>query len=292
MTTVALTGVALPAARWRVLRRLLHNRAAVASLIVLGVIVVLAILAPVLAPYDPNKQHLIARNQGPSATYWLGTDSLGRDTLSRLLFGARVTLVAAVEGSAIAFVLGIPLGLYAGYMGGALDNILSRIADALLCLPPLILAMAIVGILGPSLSNAMLALGIVFAPRFFRLARSSAQAIAKETYVEAQRALGSTTNRIALRNLLPNASGPLLVQVSFTFGFVITAEASLAFLGLGAQPPQAEWGGMVRDAFNNIRTAVFPLIPPSVMIVITILALFILGDALRDALGRQQRRGS
>jgi peptide/nickel transport system permease protein len=292
MTTVAIAGVAAPAARWRVLRRLLRNRAAVASLIVLGVIVLLAILAPVLAPYDPNKQHLIDRNQGPSATYWLGTDSLGRDTLSRLLYGARVTLVAAVEGSAIAFVLGIPLGLYAGYMGGVLDNILSRIADALLCLPPLILAMAIVGILGPSLSNAMLALGIVFAPRFFRLARSSAQDIAKETYVEAQRALGSTTNRIAFRNILPNASGPLLVQVSFTFGFVITAEASLSFLGLGAQPPQAEWGGMVRDAFNNIRTVVFPLIPPSVMIVITILALFILGDALRDALGRQQRRGS
>jgi peptide/nickel transport system permease protein len=276
--------------RWRVLHRLVRNRFALVAAIVIGLLILVAILAPLLAPLNPNGQDLFHRNQGPGHGHWLGTDGLGRDGLSRLLVAARVTMVAAAQGSGIAFVLGIPAGLYAGYLGGLLDSILGRVADTLLCLPPLIFAMAIVGILGPGLTHAMYALGIAFAPRFFRLARSAAQSIRRETYIEAERAIGASTNRIAFLHVLPNAAGQLLVQVSFTFGYIITAEASLSFLGLGVQAPQASWGSMLRDAFDNVHATAFPLVPPAVMIVISILALSALGDGLRDALGRQSRR--
>ncbi len=294
MSAVGTVQVSAPTAppRWRVVRRLRRSWVGMVSTGVLVLLVVVAVLAPWLAPQDPNIQDLVHRNEGPTWAHLLGTDALGRDTLSRLIVAARVTLLAAAEASGLAVLIGTPAGLYAGYLGGWLDSLLSRLADALLCLPPLILAMAIVGILGPGLTNAMVALGIVFAPRFFRLARSLSRSITAETYIEAERALGASTKRIAFVHVLPNASSALLVQISFTFGFIITAEATLSFLGLGVQAPQASWGGMVREAFNNIRRAVFPVIPPAAMIVIAILALSLFGDSLRDAMGRQQRRGS
>ena len=278
--------------RWRISRRLVRNRFALAGAIVIGILILVAAFAPVLMPHAPNAQDLLHRNEGPSSAHWLGTDGLGRDTLSRLISAARVTMLAAAQACGIAFVLGIPAGLYSGYLGGTLDTVLGRVADTLLCLPPLIFAMAIVGILGPGLSHVMLALGITFAPRFFRLARSSAQSIRRETYVEAELAIGASTNRIVFLHVLPGAAGQLLVQVSFTFGFVITAEASLSFLGLGVQAPQASWGSMLRDAFDNVHTTTFPLLPPALMIVISILALSALGDGLRDALGRQTQRNA
>lgn len=288
MTTATVTKRRM--SRWRVLRRLVRNRFALVAAIVIGLLILVATFATLLSPLNPNAQDLFHRNQGPSRGHWLGTDGLGRDTLSRLIVAARVTMVAAAIASAIAFVLGIPAGLYAGYLGGRLDSILGRVADTLLCLPPLIFAMSIVGILGPGLTHAMYALGITFAPRFFRLARGAAQSIRRETYIEAERAIGASTNRIAFLHVLPNAAGQLLVQVSFTFGYVITAEASLSFLGLGVQAPQASWGSMLRDAFDNVHSTAFPLVPPAAMIVISILALSALGDGLRDALGRQSRR--
>jgi peptide/nickel transport system permease protein len=191
----------------------------------------------------------------------------------------------------LAILLGIPAGLLVGFVGRWMDTVFTWISDVLLTLPPLILALAIVAILGTGLTNAMIAVGIVFSPRFFRVARAAAISVRNETYIEASRALGCSTVRILGRHVLPNSSGPLLVQVTFALGLVVVAEASLAFLGLGVSPPGASWGGMVRDAFDNVYDSTFPLYAPSVMIVLTILASAVLGDALRDALGRQSRVG-
>ena len=277
--------------RSRTLRRLVRNKAAVVSFVFLAILVLVALLSPWLMPHDPGRQTLVERLQGPSGDHWLGTDSYGRDNLSRLIEGTRVTLWACVQALALAIVAGIPTGLLAGFVGGRVDGVLSWIADVLLSLPPLILALAIVGVLGPGLTNAMIAVGVVFSPRFFRVARAAAMSVRSETYVEATRALGFSTPRILFRHVLPNSSGPLLVQVTFAMGLVVIAEASLSFLGLGAKAPTATWGTMVRDAFDNVYDSRFPLLAPSVMIVLTILAFSVLGDALRDALGRQSRVG-
>jgi peptide/nickel transport system permease protein len=275
----------------RTLRRLLRNRAAVVALVFVALLAAVALLSPLLVPHDPGRQELLDRLESPSGDHWLGTDSLGRDNLSRLLEGTRVTLWAALQAIGLAVVAGIPTGLVAGFVGRRVDGVLNWVADILLSLPPLLLALAIVGILGPGLTNAMVAIGIVFAPRFFRVARAAAQSVRHETYIEATRAMGCSTSRILFRHVLPNSSGPLLVQLTFALGLVVTAEASLSFLGLGAKPSTATWGSMVRDAFNNVYETSFPLIAPSVMIVLTILAFSVLGDALRDAMGRQSRVG-
>jgi peptide/nickel transport system permease protein len=278
--------------RSRTLQRLLRNRPAVAAAAFILLLAVVALLSPIITPHDPGRQDLMILLQPPSAEHWLGTDSLGRDNFSRLIEGTRVTLLAAVQAIVLAVALGIPTGLLAGFIGRQVDAVLNWIADVLLSLPPLILALAIVGILGPGLTNAMVAVGITFAPRFFRVARAAANSVRHETYVEATVALGFSTPRILFRHVLPNSSGPLLVQLTFALGLVVTAEASLSFLGLGARPPTATWGSMVRDAFDNIYDSTFPLFPPSLMIVLTILAFSVLGDALRDALGRQSRVGA
>jgi peptide/nickel transport system permease protein len=277
--------------RSRTLRRLARNRAALVALGFLALLALVALLSPVLTPHDPGRQELLDRLESPSGEHWLGTDSLGRDNFSRLIEGTRVTLWACFQAIALAVALGIPTGLLAGFVGKRVDGVLSWIAGILLSLPPLILALAIVGILGPGLTNAMVSVGIVFAPRFFRVARAAASSVRHETYVEATRAMGCSTSRILFRHVLPNSSGPLLVQLTFALGLVVTAEASLSFLGLGAKPSTATWGSMVRDAFNNVYDTTFPLFAPSIMIVLTILAFSVLGDGLRDALGRQSRVG-
>ncbi|QHE73308.1 ABC transporter permease [Rhodococcus sp. WAY2] len=271
------------------MRRFRRNRGAVVALVYILVLIVVAASAGLLPLQDPNIQVLGDRLQGPSAAHWLGTDPVGRDVFARLVFAARVTLLAAFQGLAVATVLGMPLGLLAGYAGGTTDSVLSRIADGLLSLPPLILALAIVGVAGPGLTNAMVAIGIVFAPRFYRVARSAAQTVAHETYIEAVRADGCSTPRILLRHVLPNASGPLLVQTSFTIGYVITAEASLSFIGLGVQIPTSSWGSMLREAFNVIHTAPALIVPTAVLMTVTVFAFSVLGDGLRDALGRDTR---
>ena len=276
----------------RTMRFVFSSRAGVCALGFLALLVAVSVFAPWLMPYDPNEQDLLNRLQGPSTEHWLGTDSLGRDTLSRLIVGTRVTLLAIVTSVGLAVSLGIPTGLAAGFVGRRLDLVLSWVADILLALPALILALGIVGILGPGLTNAIIAVGIVFAPRFFRVARGSAIALRQETYIEAARATGCSTPRILWRHVLPNVSGSLLVQVSFTAGLAVVAESSLSFLGLGAAPPTATWGSILRDAFDNIYTTSFPVIPPAVVIVLTVMATAVLGDVLRDALGRQVRVAS
>lgn len=270
----------------RVWRKVLRKPAAALAFAFIVLLVVVALVSLVKTPQDPARQDLLERLKGPSGDHWLGTDSLGRDNFSRLIEGTRLTLWSALQAIVLAIALGIPAGLIAGFVGGKLDALMSRIADVLIALPPIIFALAIVGILGPGLTNAMIAVGVVFAPRFFRLARSGANSIRHETYIEATRAVGCSTPRILRRHVLPNSSGPLIVQITFALGAIVTAEASLSFLGLGARPPAASWGTMVRDAFTNVYDTRFPLIAPSMMIVLTILAFSVLGDALRDALGR------
>ncbi|TQM11336.1 ABC transporter permease [Pseudonocardia kunmingensis] len=282
----------------RALRQLRRNRAAMAALGFLVLVVAAAVLAPVLMPTDPAAQDLINQLQGPSAQHLLGTDTFGRDVLSRLISGAQVTLLAVVQALVISTVLGIPLGLVAGFAGGPVDAVLSRISDALLSLPPLILALAIVGIIGPGLGNVMMAIGIVLAPPLFRLARGAAQSVTSETYIEACRAIGCSPWRLLWRHVLPNASSPLLVQLTFSAGVIVIAEASLSFLGLGVQPPEASWGTMLRDAFDAIYDSPSFMVAPALMIVLTILAFAVLGDGLRDALegrgvkARRKRGGS
>lgn len=275
--------------RSRVLRRLCRNRAAMASLAVLLILVLVAIFAGLIAPQDPNRVTLRVRLTGPSAEHWLGTDELGRDVLSRLVVATRVDLLASLEAVGIAAAIGVPLGLVAGYFGGVSDLLLGRVIDALMTLPPLILAVVVVAILGPGLRNAMLAIAVLIVPGLYRVVRAATQSAGSELYVESARAAGCSNRRILWRHILPAVAPPLLVQASFAASVVIVAEASLSFLGLGARAPQATWGSMLQDASSNITTSGYLVYPPTIMVGVTILALSLLGDGLRDALGRGSR---
>jgi peptide/nickel transport system permease protein len=270
-------------------RRFYANRSAVASLVLILLLVLVGLVSIRFTPSDPNVQNLYRRLHSPDAINWLGTDLLGRDILSRLMVATRVTLFASLEALAISVVLGIPIGLLAGYVRGVLDTVVSRIADGVLAVPPLIVAMAIVGVLGPGLTNAMIAVGVSLAPRFFRLAQAAAQSTSAEAYVEAARADGSSTFRILWRHILPNSAGPLLVQATFGIGLIITAEASLSFLGLGVQLPEASLGSMIRSGFEVVRVNPFAIVPATLVVVVLIVAFFQLGDGLRDAVGRDTR---
>lgn len=280
--------------RWyqsRVLRRLRRNKAAVISILVVVFLTVLAVIGPWIAPHDPNKVELGLRLMGPSGEHLLGTDELGRDVLSRLIVATRVDLLASAQAVGLALVIGVPLGVVAGYAGGATDAIFSRVIDALMTLPPLILAVVVVAILGPGLRNAMLAIAVLIVPNFYRIVRASTQGARSELYIESARASGCTSWRILWRHILPAVAPPLLVQASFSASVVIVAEASLSFLGLGARAPQATWGLMLNEASSNLTTASYLIYPPTVMVAVTILAFSLLGDGLRDAVGRQTTDG-
>ncbi|WP_016693606.1 ABC transporter permease [Rhodococcus rhodochrous] len=277
--------------RNKIVRRLLRKPVAVISFGFLAMIGLVAIIGPWIMPHDPAAQDLLSRLQGPSAEHWLGTDSYGRDNLSRLIQGTRTSVLAAIQGTSLAVLIGVPAGLIAGYQGKVIDRALSWVANVLLALPALILLFAIIGILGPGLTNAMIGLGIVLAPGFFRIARGAAISVRNETYIEAAISVGCTPTRALVRHVLPNSIGPLLVQTTYSLGMVVVAESSLSFLGFGVEQPIASWGSMVKDSFNNIYETAFPLLAPALMITLTILAFSLLGDAVRDALGRQARVG-
>jgi len=251
----------------------------------------LAIAGSLVVPHDPYDVQTSVRLQGPSSSHWLGTDDLGRDTLSRLIIGARTSLTAVAIAVGIALVVGVSLGLLAGSSTRWLDAPLSRFMDGLLSLPPLVLALAIIGALGPGLGNAMVAVGVVSSPRFFRLARAASAAARQELYVEALTAVGCSRTRILLLHVAPNASGPLLVEASVAAGAAVMAEAGLSFLGLGARPPTPSWGGMVQSGFASIYDATFTMIPAAVAIVVTVLAFMFVADGLRDTLSGPRRRG-
>lgn len=274
------------AARGRFLRRFLQSPRSLTALLVILLLVAVAVLAPWLAPFEPNQQELSNRLMSPSAEHWLGTDAFGMDVLSRLLVATRTDLFTAVEAVMIAFLVGVPLGLVSGYFGGVTDMLLGRTMDAVMALPALVLAVVVIGVFGPGLRQAMLAIAIVMVPTFYRVARGSTHDVSNELYIESAKASGCSTVRILRKHVVPGILPPLVIQCSFAMSAIIVASASLSFLGLGARPPQATWGGMLNDAAGYISSHTFLLYPPMFMMVVTILALSMLGDGLRDALGR------
>ena len=281
-----------PGARARFLRRFRRQRLALAALVYLVLVVLATALAPLLATHDPLAQNLASVLQQPGGGHVLGTDDLGRDVFSRALYAGRVSLLAAAQAVGVAVLLGVIPGLVAGYAGRRVDAVIMRLTDALMSFPPLILAIAFVGVLGPSLTNAMFVIGVIFAPRFVRLVRGTVLSIREETFVEASRSIGTPTPRVILRHVLPNALSPLIVQISLTAAMAMLAEASLSFLGLGVQPPDASWGSMIERGFRYTATAPWLTVFPGLLIALTVLAFNILGDGLRDSLGREIRRGS
>lgn len=274
----------------RFARRFARERTAVLALCFLLFVILCAVAAPLLAPHDPHAQALRDRLQGVSAQHLFGTDDLGRDVLSRLLFASRVSLIAALQATAIGVVLGVPIGLIAGYTTGILDSIASRVADAVMAIPALLLALAIVGILEPNLTSAMIAIGIVYAPRLFRITRAAAISVREETYVEAARSVGSSTGRIIAGHVLPNILSPLVVQISLSMGFAILFEASISFLGLGVQPPDASWGSMLGRSTRFFAESPHLVVVPGVAILLTVLSFNVIGDGIRDSLGKEIRR--
>nr|WP_019367206.1 ABC transporter permease [Pseudomonas luteola] len=273
-----------PRLQSRFLAKFLKNKGAVIGAAILLLFVLAAVLAPWIAPHDPLKANFLAVRKAPSALYWLGTDELGRDLFSRLLWGARSSLLAGGVSVAIAMAIGVPLGLIAGYFGGALDALISRIMEALLSCPFLVLAIALGAFLGPSLTNAMIAIGLSAMPIFARLTRGQVLSIKHEDYLEGARAIGLPDRWIVLRYVLPNVLSPLVVQATLTIASAILAEASLSFLGLGQQPPAPSWGSMLNTAKNFMEQAPWMSIAPGVAIYITVLCFNLLGDGLRDAL--------
>ncbi len=268
----------------RAVRRLMKRRAAVFGLVVVVAMVLMALFAPWLAPFDPLATSFATVRKAPSASHWFGTDEVGRDLLSRVIWGGRASLAAGVISVSIAVGVGVPLGMVAGYVGGAVDAVLSRITDAMLAIPFLILAIALAAFLGPSLSNAMIAIGITATPIFVRLARGQVLTVRAEEYIEAARAVGNPPPRILLRHILPNILPPVIVQATLAIAAAIIAEASLSFLGLGQQPPAPSWGSMLNTAQRFLTQAPWMAIYPGLAIFVTVLAFNLLGDGLRDAL--------
>jgi peptide/nickel transport system permease protein len=275
--------------RARAWRRMRRRHSAMVGLAIVVVLVLAAVLAPWIAPYDPAQQSWTAVRKPPSWLHLLGTDESGRDLLSRVIFGARASLLAGVVSVSIALGLGVPIGLAAGYLGGWIDALISRIADAMLACPFLILAIALAAFLGPSLTNAMIAIGITTTPIFVRLTRGQVLSVKVEDYVEAARAVGNPAWRIAVRHILPNILPALLVQATLSIATAIIAEASLSFLGLGQQPPAPSWGSMLNTAQRFMTNAPWMALWPGLAIFLAVLSFNLLGDGLRDALDPKER---
>jgi len=284
------SGLPKVAGPWRrAWRRLCRRPGALLGLAVVLGFIVLAVFAPWLAPHDPVATSWSAIRKAPSAQFWFGTDEVGRDVFSRVVWGTRASLMAGVVSVSISLLLGVPIGLAAGFLGGWVDGVISRITDAFLACPFLILAIALAAFLGPSLSNAMVAIGISATPIFVRLTRAQVLNLKVEDYVEAARAVGNSPLRIALRHVLPNVTAPLIVQSTLAIASAVIAEASLSFLGLGQQPPEPSWGSMLNTAKNFIDNAPWMAIWPGLSIFLLVLAFNVLGDGLRDALDPRQR---
>ena len=285
LTELEATPATATARGWRLtLRTFARRRLAVVGAILVAIEVLLAVLAPVLAPYPPNTQNFRAVLQPPSAAHWLGTDDLGRDILSRLLHGARISLQVGILAVAIAVAVGVPLGLVVGYAGGRLDEVVMRVVDSLMSMPSLVLALTIAAVLGSGIQNAMIAIGVVSVPTYTRLMRGQVLSVKENDYVRAIFACGAATPRILFRHILPNAVQPIIVQASLGIGFAIITESSLSFIGLGAQPPTATWGSMVQVGFQYLETAPWFVMAPAVAIFLAVLGFNLLGDGLRDAL--------
>ena len=256
----------------------------------LVILTLLAIAAPIVAPYVPTAQYPSDTLADPSAAHLLGTDDLGRDVFSRLIYGAPATLYASLLAVSIATAIGVPLGLLAGLLGGWLDAVISRLINTLLSFPGIVLAIGVTGALGIGLTHGMIAVGLVFSPMLARIARAQTLVVKTELYVDAARCFGASTTRILMRHILPNAIQPLIVQITLLLAGALLAEASLSFLGLGVQPPQPSWGAMLARAYTYIDIAPYQMYPPGIAILCTALAFNGLGESLRIALDPTMRR--
>lgn len=267
---------------WRRFRR--DRVATVAGIFLMGAFL-LAVAAPLLSPYDPYETDLLARLLPPAAGgHWLGTDMLGRDVLSRLIYGTRTSMAVGFSATATAMAVGVPVGLLTGFYGGRLDAVAMRTVDVLMAFPSILLAIAIIAALGPGLMKAMLAVSVVGIPYYVRIVRAMALSLRGQEFVDAARAIGSTNARIMRRHILPNCAAPIIVAATLDVGFMITTAAGMSFLGLGAQPPMAEWGIMLAEGRQFIRVAPHVSMSPGLAIFLIVLALNLLGDGLRDAL--------
>lgn len=288
--------VALPEGRTRTggrglagLRRLFRNVKGSAGLAVVLFSILAAALAPWVSPYAPDATDWLAVRQAPSPAHPFGTDDLGRDVLSRVLWGGRTSLLAGILSVLLAMAVGVPLGLASGYLGGWFDEVVMRVTDALLSFPFLILAIALAATLGPSLGNVMIAIAVATTPIFLRLARGQALAVREEDFVEAARAIGAPHRVILVRHVLPNCLTPILVQATSSIATAIIAESSLSFLGLGVQPPSPSWGSMLNVAKNFMGQAPWMAIWPGLFIFITVMGFNLLGDGLRDLFDPRER---
>ena len=271
---------------WESIRR---QRLALTGALLVAFFALLALVGPALAPFGPTEQFIDDRLQPPSATYLLGTDEFGRDIYSRLLYGARISFQVGAIAVGIAGTLGILLGLISGYAGGWVDNILTLLMDIIFAFPAILLAIAIISLLGNNLENAMIAIAIVYMPTFMRVVRGATLSVRHTAYVESAVALGASTPRLLARHIFPNITAPLIVHASLNFAFAILAEASLAFLGLGNKPPAPSWGSMVSASYGFLQLAPWAAIFPGVAIALAVLGFNLLGDGLRDALDPRSR---
>jgi len=272
------------ARRARFVRLLLETRLVGAGLVISAIVVVFALAAPLIAPYDPVEQDYLALTDPPSAAHWLGTDDLGRDVLSRLIYGSRVSLEVGLIAVGIAVGVGVSLGLTAGYVGGALDDVTMRIVDAVQAFPNLVLALAITAALGPSIGNAMLAIGFVAIPGIARLTRGQTLSVREREFIAAARVSGATPLGIMRRHIWPNVTAPIVVQATLLMGTAIVTEAALSFLGVGVQPPTPSWGAMLRTGSEYLEVAPWIGMASGAAIFVTVLAFNFVGDGLRRAL--------
>jgi peptide/nickel transport system permease protein len=268
------------------IRRFRHNRAGMVGLAWIVIVVAVTIFATTLEPFKPSALGT-QFNHGPTHAHLLGTDSIGRDILSRLIASAPVELRVCALVMLISVALALPIGLIAGFFGGWRDGFLMRVMDAVFAFPPLMLALGISALLGPSVTHAAIAIAIPFIPGFARLVRAQVLAVREELYIEASRSVGVTDRRLVVRHVLPNVVSPLIVQVALGLGYAMLTEAALSFLGFGVQPPNSSWGVMLQNAYSRITSAPWPMIPPGVAIALTVLAFNLVGDGLRDSLGRE-----
>ncbi len=292
--SVAPSGVKKRSRREDFTRTFFSNRLAVFGTVVISGFILMAIFAPLIAPYSPLAQNLTEKFEGPSAAHPFGQDELGRDILSRVIFGARVSLTAGLAAVVIATTAGTLIGVVAGYFGRWVDSILMRVMDVFLAFPSILLAIVIVSVLGPSLTNAMLAIGVVFIPQIARVVRSAVISVRERDYIEAERALGAGNAQIIFSGVLPNSTAPLIVQATLTLATAILDVAALSFLGLGAQAPTPEWGAMLTDAFRA-GYGVFvqgqhAIVFPGIAIALSVISVNFIGDGLRDALDPRSRR--
>ncbi len=276
----------------RAWRRFTCYRPGIAGLAVIVIIAVIAVFAGVLAPYSPTDVHPAMRGVGPSSAHPLGYDHVGRDILSRLIYGARIAMVVALLATGIAVAIGVSVGTTAGYFGGRIDAVLSRIVDALMAFPTLVLLITLVAVVGPSLVNVILVIGATVWASYARVVRAEVLSLREQEFILAAQATGATDRRIIFRHLVPNVVGPVIVLATLGVGGIIILEAALSFLGLGVRPPTPDWGGMLADGRAYITIYPQIVIAPGILIAITVLAFNLLGDGLRDALDPRQREGS